>query len=60
MAVLVASWKRARDSFERVTRALPLDSLLREDMEAELAKRDAAMNELGRKAEALMKANGHG
>jgi hypothetical protein len=29
-------------------------------MEAELAKRDAAMNELGRKAEALMKANGHG
>jgi hypothetical protein len=62
IAVLVAAWRKARDSFARVTRALPTDSLLRADMEAELAKRDASMDRLANVAQALVegKANGHG
>jgi hypothetical protein len=62
-AVLVACWKRARESFERVTKALPLDSLLREEMTLELAARDKAMDDIARKAEALLdrgkEANSH-
>jgi hypothetical protein len=50
IAILVASWQRARDSFARVTRALPLDSLLRATVEAELAKRDEAMSRLQEQA----------
>jgi hypothetical protein len=59
MTVLVASWRRARDSWLRVTRALPLDSALRASMEAELAKRDASMNRLANVAQALVERNGH-
>jgi hypothetical protein len=54
MAVLVASWRKTRDSWERITRALPSDSLLREEMEMELARRDAAFDVLADKAEALI------
>jgi hypothetical protein len=62
MAVLLAAWRRARDSWLRVTKALPRDSLLREEMQIELAAREKAMDDLARKAEALFegKANGHG
>jgi hypothetical protein len=58
MAVLLAAWRRARDSWK----ALPLDSPLREEMQIELAAREKAMDDLARKAEALLegKANGHG
>ena len=59
IAVLVAAWRKARDSFERVTKALPLDSALRHSMGAELAKRDASMDALSEKVEALMRGNGH-
>jgi hypothetical protein len=54
IAVLVAAWRKARDSFARVTKALPLDSALRHSMETELAKRDASMNALADTAQAMV------
>jgi hypothetical protein len=62
MAAVVAAWSRARASFARIAKALPLDAALRAEMFRELEIRDHAMDELSRKAEALLlegKANGH-
>ena len=59
VAVLVASWRRARDSWLRVTKALPLDSALRNAMAIELAERDQTMNKLADQAQALVESNGH-
>jgi hypothetical protein len=60
MSVLIACWRRARDSWKRVADALPAGAL-RDEMALELQIRDHAMNELSRKAEALLegKAEGH-
>jgi hypothetical protein len=54
MAVLVASWRRARDSWERILKALPSDALLHAEMQRELWERDAAMNLLADRAEELL------
>jgi hypothetical protein len=53
-AVLVATWRRARDSFERVMRALPTGAL-RDEMADELRDRDAAMNRLAERASEILK-----
>jgi hypothetical protein len=58
-SVLLAVWRKARDSWERVTEALP-PGALRDQMAAELAERDEAMDRLADKAQALLEANGHG
>jgi hypothetical protein len=60
VSVLVACWKRARGSFQRVAEALPPGEL-REEMFLELQIRDAAMSRLQEQAKAqLNEANGHG
>jgi hypothetical protein len=62
-ALLLGCWRRARDSWLRVAKALPLDSPLREEMFRELADRDEAMSLLADKAQALLErkgATGHG
>jgi hypothetical protein len=59
MAVLLAAWRKARDSWERVAEALPAGEL-RDEMAAELRERDASMARLADKAQALLEANGHG
>jgi hypothetical protein len=53
MAVLVASWRRARDSWQRIMEALPLGRL-RDEMQIELVERDKSMDALADKAEALI------
>jgi hypothetical protein len=55
VAVLVASWRRARDSWLRVTKALPLDSALRNAMAIELQDRDEVMNSLAERASEMLK-----
>jgi hypothetical protein len=59
MAVLVASWRRARGSWERILKALPLDALLRAEMQRELWERDAAMDALADRAQALLRTEGN-
>lgn len=58
VAILVASWRRARDSWKRVTKALPAGEL-KDEMELELQIREAAMDRLADQAEALAERNGH-
>jgi hypothetical protein len=53
MSVLVATWRRARDSFERVLCALPAGAL-RDAMEIELAARDASMDRLADQAREMI------
>jgi hypothetical protein len=58
-ALLLGCWRRARDSFERVMKALPVGEL-RDAMAIELADRDEAMDRLANQAEVLLgKAEGH-
>lgn len=59
VSVLVACWKRARESWKRVTAALPAGEL-KDEMMLELQIREAAMDALSEKAEALVERNGHG
>jgi hypothetical protein len=60
MAVALAAWRKARESYERIAKALPLDTALRTEMFAELAERDAVMAKLEEKAERLLeRAEGH-
>jgi hypothetical protein len=54
MAVLLAAWKKARDSFERVAEALPHGEL-RDQMLDELAKREAVMDGLAQRASEILK-----
>ena len=53
VSVLVACWRRARDSWARVTEALP-PGKLRNSMLDELRERDAAMDQLCEKAKAQL------
>jgi hypothetical protein len=53
VSVLVACWRRARDSWARVTAALP-PGKLRNSMLDELRERDAAMDQLCEKAKAQL------
>jgi hypothetical protein len=53
VSVLIASWRKARDSWERVMRALPAGGL-RDEMAAELRERDAAMDKLAEQAKAQL------
>jgi hypothetical protein len=60
--VLLAAWRKSRDSWLRVAKSLALDSALRDAMFEELAKREASMNAIAQQAEALVKrmgVNGH-
>lgn len=61
MSVLLAVWKRARESFKRVMEALPAGEL-KDEMALELQIREAAMDRIADQAQALVegKANGHG
>jgi hypothetical protein len=62
MSVLITCWRRARDSWKRVTEALPQGEL-RDEMALELQIRDHAMDKLADEAQALLErkgANGHG
>jgi hypothetical protein len=52
-ALLLGCWRRARDSFERVMKALPVGEL-RDAMAIELADRDASMDDLADKACAMI------
>jgi hypothetical protein len=52
-ALLLGCWRRARDSFERVMKALPVGEL-RDAMALELADRDASMDDLADKACAMI------
>jgi hypothetical protein len=54
-AILLACWGRARDSWERVMKALPPGTALREAMRVELAERDESMRGLQAQAEAMLK-----
>jgi hypothetical protein len=52
-ALLLGCWRRARDSFERVMKALPVGEL-RDAMALELADREAAMDDLAEKAREMI------
>jgi hypothetical protein len=56
ISVLVAVWRKARNSWERVMKALPPGSSLRNAMLDELRDRDKAMEGLRAKARALLEA----
>lgn len=53
VSVLVACWRKARDSWARVTEALPPGEL-RDAMAAELRERDVAMDKLAEQAQAQL------
>jgi hypothetical protein len=53
-AVLLACWRMARDSFERVMEALPCWPL-RDQMAIELADRDESMNRIADQASEMLK-----
>jgi hypothetical protein len=59
VSVLLAVWKRARESFKRVMEALPAGEL-KDEMALELQIREAAMDALSERAQALVERNGHG
>jgi hypothetical protein len=54
VSVLLACWRRARDSWSRVTEALP-PGPLRDQMALELQDRDEAMNRLAERASEMLK-----
>jgi hypothetical protein len=54
-AALMTLWRRSRDSWARVTEALPVGEL-RDAMAIELADRDEAMNAICDKAQAMLQA----
>jgi hypothetical protein len=58
VSVLLAVWKRARESWKRVTEALPAGEL-KDEMRLELQIREATMDRLCDQAEALVERNGH-
>jgi hypothetical protein len=57
-AILLACWRMARDSYQRVMEMLPCGPL-RDQMATELAERDESMDRLADQAEALVERNGH-